>query len=190
MHAAAREMGKGDRPRWEPVVIDAHWASGIVVKECRAREDEEGILGLRTNRVPPSADNGAVRLAPPCLRIAPDCAQGATGEGSANAATSKRGAETGATLRRVAANCTEEVHKEEKGPSRIRTGDGGFAIRNYEGENTANQGISEAPPADVAPGVAPNSPPDPNLARVVEAWPDLPDAIRGAVLALIDSANL
>jgi hypothetical protein len=29
----------------------------------------------------------------------------------------------------------------------------------------------------------------PDLARVVEAWPDLPEAIRRAVLALISSAN-
>ena len=29
----------------------------------------------------------------------------------------------------------------------------------------------------------------PNLAHVVAAWPDLPDAIRRAVLALVGSAN-
>ena len=29
----------------------------------------------------------------------------------------------------------------------------------------------------------------PNLAHVVAAWPDLPNAIRRAVMALIDSAN-
>jgi hypothetical protein len=29
----------------------------------------------------------------------------------------------------------------------------------------------------------------PNLARVVAAWPDLPDAIRRAVQALVGSAN-
>jgi hypothetical protein len=30
---------------------------------------------------------------------------------------------------------------------------------------------------------------DPDLARVVSAWPGLPEAIRRAVLALIGSAN-
>jgi hypothetical protein len=30
-------------------------------------------------------------------------------------------------------------------------------------------------------------PSDPDLARVVEAWPDLPEALRRAVLALIGS---
>jgi len=40
---------------------------------------------------------------------------------------------------------------------------------------------------DGDPGVA-QTPADPNLARVVEAWPDLPDAIRRAVLALVATA--
>jgi hypothetical protein len=39
-----------------------------------------------------------------------------------------------------------------------------------------------------APGVAQNAS-DPNLALVVEAWPDLPEAIRRAVLALVSSAS-
>jgi hypothetical protein len=34
-----------------------------------------------------------------------------------------------------------------------------------------------------------NPPADPDLACVVEAWPDLPDAIRRAVLALIGSVS-
>ena len=33
------------------------------------------------------------------------------------------------------------------------------------------------------------NPPNPDLARVVSAWPDLPEAIRRAVLALIGSAT-
>jgi hypothetical protein len=64
----------------------------------------------------------------------------------------------------------------------------GFTIHNGEREDAANQGISEAANAGVAPGVALN-PPDPDLARVVSAWPDLPEAIRRAVLALIDRAD-
>jgi hypothetical protein len=38
-----------------------------------------------------------------------------------------------------------------------------------------------------AVGVGPRC--DPELARVVEAWPDLPEAIRRAVLTLVDSAG-
>jgi hypothetical protein len=48
----------------------------------------------------------------------------------------------------------------------------------------ANQGIPKAADA----GIAPN-PPTSDLARVVSAWPDLPEAIRRAVLALVGSAN-
>jgi hypothetical protein len=40
---------------------------------------------------------------------------------------------------------------------------------------------------DVALGVGQNVS-DPDLARVVAAWPDLPDAIRRAVLALVATA--
>jgi len=40
---------------------------------------------------------------------------------------------------------------------------------------------------DGDPGVA-QTPADPNLARVVEAWPALSEAIRRAVLALVGSA--
>jgi hypothetical protein len=35
----------------------------------------------------------------------------------------------------------------------------------------------------------PGTPPDPDLARVVEAWPTLAEPIRRAVLALIGSAT-
>jgi hypothetical protein len=40
----------------------------------------------------------------------------------------------------------------------------------------------------VAPGVAPNLV-DPDLAQIVEAWPDLPETIRRAMLALVGSAK-
>jgi hypothetical protein len=33
------------------------------------------------------------------------------------------------------------------------------------------------------------APSDPNLAAVVAAWPDLPEAIRRAVLALVESGR-
>jgi hypothetical protein len=40
----------------------------------------------------------------------------------------------------------------------------------------------------VAPPVAPIRPVDPDLARVLNAWPDLPEPIRRAVLALVETA--
>ena len=56
------------------------------------------------------------------------------------------------------------------------------ADRNLNPGNTSGDAVS-----DVALGVAQNVS-DPDLARVVDAWPALPDAIRRAVLALIGSA--
>ena len=53
-------------------------------------------------------------------------------------------------------------------------------------ENPTNQGISDTSSSDIALHLALN-PADPDLARVVEAWPSLPEAIRRAVLALIGS---
>ena len=50
--------------------------------------------------------------------------------------------------------------------------------------------------ADLQKGAAPgaavgaeNGPIDPDLARVIEAWPKLPAAIRAGVLAMIDAAD-
>jgi hypothetical protein len=62
----------------------------------------------------------------------------------------------------------------------------GLKVACPDAENTANQGVSDSTGAVVAPRVAPN-PTDPDVQRVVEAWPALPEALRRAVLALIGS---
>ncbi len=54
--------------------------------------------------------------------------------------------------------------------------------------NSAKE-VTETPPETLAHSLAHETPIDPDLARVVSAWPDLPDAIRRAMLALIGSAN-
>jgi hypothetical protein len=43
--------------------------------------------------------------------------------------------------------------------------------------------------AGPCPVLVQTSPPDPDLARLVAAWPDLPPHIRAAVLALVDSTH-
>ena len=55
-------------------------------------------------------------------------------------------------------------------------------------ETPTPYGVYDNADSDVAPRVALN-PADPDLARVVEAWPDLPGALRRAVLALIGSTT-
>ncbi len=80
----------------------------------------------------------------------------------------------------------------ERGPSRIRTGDGGFAIRNPDpaSVDTSSQ-LGQHAEAEV-PVVVPSSPErqiPPDLATVIAAWERLPDAIKAAVLALVRTAG-
>src|SRR5262249_37780730 len=76
-------------------------------------------------------------------------------------------------------------------PSRTRTYNKPVNSRNMPGPNPLPANTSD----DGAPGVAlclaqtEETPIDPDLLRVVQAWPDLPDAIRRAVLALVSSAS-
>jgi hypothetical protein len=73
-------------------------------------------------------------------------------------------------------------------PSRTRTYNKPVNSRNTVGhKNNQDKSYGESPD-DVALGVA-QGPADSDLARVVEAWPGLPEAIRRAVLALVSSAN-
>jgi len=75
-----------------------------------------------------------------------------------------------------------------RGPSRIRTGDGGFAIHCCESTSDDLASTSVNPPLRLARALhhlAENDPlADPELARVVAAWPTLPASIRAAMLAL------
>ena len=52
-------------------------------------------------------------------------------------------------------------------------------------ENTA---FPEVPPPVAPPVGGENRPADPDLARLVDAWPDLPPAIRAGILAMIGVA--
>jgi hypothetical protein len=75
-----------------------------------------------------------------------------------------------------------------RSPSRTRTYNKPANSRN-ENERKDNQDNTHGESrADVALGVAQN-PSDPDLACVVAAWPELPEAIRRAVLALVWSAK-
>jgi len=57
------------------------------------------------------------------------------------------------------------------------------------GETKDLQGLAVDGGAQSGAGGADSPPPDPDLARIAAAWPGLPEAIRRAVLALIDSAG-
>ena len=79
--------------------------------------------------VPRGAENGAVLPASKTLQIAPDCTDEEKNALAALATTPPRGKTTGAGLHQVAPDCIKCAGKKGRGPSRIRTGDGGFAIR-------------------------------------------------------------
>jgi hypothetical protein len=76
--------------------------------------------------VPRGAENGAALLASPSLQIAPSCTDRRGGTSNAVAVTPRRGRTIRANPHQFAPGCTSG---ERQGPSRIRTGDGGFAIR-------------------------------------------------------------
>ncbi len=79
-----------------------------------------------------------------------------------------------------------------RGPSRIRTGDSGFAIRSpdptsIDTSNELRQDHEAEVPIGVPSSPEPQFPPD--LARVVAAWDRLPEAIKAGVLALVQAAG-
>jgi hypothetical protein len=80
-----------------------------------------------------------------------------------------------------------------KGAARLNNGRGGIrtppentAVLGCDSESGAESG---ALPDDSAPDPTPAVPPDPDLAAVVAAWPDLPPAIRAGVLALVKAGK-
>jgi hypothetical protein len=79
--------------------------------------------------VPSGAESGAVRSASATLRIASGCTEDDTSRKKHKAVTSNRDREMGTNSRQSALDCTDDDKERERGPSRIRTGDSGFAIR-------------------------------------------------------------
>ena len=79
--------------------------------------------------VPRGAENGAILLAPRALHFASDCTERSEGLEKPVAASPRRVGTTGTDPPQVALTYTAIDDGEERGPSRIRTGGGGFAIR-------------------------------------------------------------
>jgi len=76
---------------------------------------------------------------------------------------------------------------------RTRTGDIQIHSLTIAGLNCNSSNTSDNPPGKVAPQLAPKSADlpktDPELQRVMAAWPELPDAIKRAILALVETAG-
>ena len=79
--------------------------------------------------VPRGAENGAILPAPETLLIAPNCTDEERNRDGRVAATPQTGTTNGIDLHQLAPRCTKRNSRKCRGPSRIRTGDGGFAIR-------------------------------------------------------------
>ncbi len=86
--------------------------------------DDLGVSEVPTV-VPSGAENGAVLPASATLRFAPDCTETRGERKKPDAVNPQRGRTIRTNPREPASNCTKG---KERGPSRIRTGDGGFAI--------------------------------------------------------------
>ncbi len=81
----------------------------------------------------------------------------------------------------------------ERGPSRIRTGDGGFAIRCHLDASAELADTSDDAGKPLALQLAQDSEKTPSvdhdLTRVVDAWPSLPGNLKAAILAMIGAGN-
>jgi site-specific recombinase XerD len=100
--------------------------SGAEANVLKATGTEGGAGSQVPTVVPRGAEKGAVLPASPALQIAPDCTA-KRGETRIPAAlTPQRGKTIRTSPHEAAPTCTA---RDRKGPSRIRTGAGGFAIR-------------------------------------------------------------
>ncbi|MBM3993442.1 MAG: hypothetical protein FJ303_04730, partial [Planctomycetes bacterium] len=105
-----------------PVTLPENRAVGVLKA---TGTDDSGVSEVPTV-VPSGAENGAILPASGALRIAPDCTETREKRKRTDALTPERDRTIRTKTRHVASGCT---NGNERGPSRIRTGDGGFAIR-------------------------------------------------------------
>ena len=85
-------------------------------------------------------------------------------------------------------DCESLIANENQGAARIRTGDGGFAIRCPSDVNPSDSSGCDTSEFSVALSVAsPDEKAAPELDHVIEAWPELPEHARKVILAIVDS---
>jgi hypothetical protein len=81
--------------------------------------------------------------------------------------------------------CVTMQADEETGPSWIRTSNQGIMSHSRQRDSRGkNRGDSESSPA--LPVYFPS---DPELLRLIDAWPALPAPLRAGILAMIDSVK-
>ncbi len=65
----------------------------------------------------------------------------------------------------------------------------GLKVRRTTDECPDSETTCDNPPEPLAQTLARETQIDPDLARVIDAWPELPEAIRRAMLALVESGR-
>ena len=74
----------------------------------------------------------------------------------------------------------------ESRPGRIRTSDQGIMSQRV---NPAKNALSQEGAALGAAVVHDNAPIDPDLQSIIERWPDLPDATKAEILAMVQGSD-
>ena len=73
-----------------------------------------------------------------------------------------------------------------RGAGRIRTGDGGFAIIRQGPQNPRETGILENAGANAGALETKLRHIDADLQAVIDAWPDLPEAVKSDIVAMVE----
>jgi integrase len=85
---------------------------------------------------------------------------------------------------------SERVSKSEtSSPTRTRTWNKPVNSRKHQDHKSKQGNTSDQPAVQLSAQLAQQGPVDPALARISDAWPNLPEHIRAAVLALVEAAG-
>jgi hypothetical protein len=104
---------------------------------------------------------------------------------------------TSTDVSQLASVCTVTERGIKKGPSRIRTGDGGFAIRSHDSTTIDQLNELGQQPAGGVPTVVPTGSEshftsligDPDFAQLAAAWSTLSAGIRTGILGIVKAAT-
>jgi len=83
----------------------------------------------------------------------------------------------------------EKQGKKRRGADRIRTDDGGFAIRQQSPKSPRKTHVSEPVGPRLGPIETKTGRSARDLQTIIDAWPDLPEVVRAGILAMVRAAS-
>ncbi len=83
----------------------------------------------------------------------------------------------------------EKRGKTKRGAGGIRTHDGGFAIRPHGPETPGKTALSENTGANAGAVETKTGRDNPDLQAVIDAWQDLPNAVKAGIVAMVQAAS-